>query len=38
MRIIIAALVALILALGLVAPAGAFDPERFWEHQNRNLP
>jgi hypothetical protein len=38
MRIIVAALVALIVVLGLVAPAGALDPERFWEQQNRNLP
>jgi hypothetical protein len=38
MRIIVAALVTLIVVLGLVAPAGALDPERFWEQQNRNLP
>lgn len=38
MRIMIAALIALTIAIGLVAPAGAFDTERFWEHQNRNLP
>ena len=38
MRIAIAALIALSVVLGLVAPAGALDPERFWEHQSRNLP
>jgi hypothetical protein len=38
MRIIVAALIALTVAIGLVAPAGAFDTERFWEHQDRSLP
>jgi hypothetical protein len=38
MRIAVAALIALTIALGLVAPASALDPERFWEQQNRNLP
>jgi len=38
MRIIVAALIALTLVIGLVAPVGAFDPDSFWEHQNRNLP
>jgi hypothetical protein len=31
MRIIVAALIALIIVLGLVAPASAFDPKTFWE-------
>jgi hypothetical protein len=38
MRIIVAGLIALTVAIGLVAPASAFDTERFWEQQNRNLP
>lgn len=38
MRIIIAALIAATVVLGLVAPAGAFDPKTFWEQQDRNLP
>ena len=38
MRFVVAALIALSVVLGLVAPAGALDPERFWEQQNRNLP
>jgi uncharacterized ion transporter superfamily protein YfcC len=38
MRIIIAALVALTVILGLVAPAGAFDPKTFWQERERNLP
>jgi hypothetical protein len=38
MRTIVAALIALTIAIGLVAPAGAFDPKTFWEQQDRNLP
>lgn len=38
MRTIVAALIALTVVLGLVAPAGAFDPKSFWEEQERNLP
>jgi hypothetical protein len=38
MRIIVAAVIVLTVALGLVAPASAFDPQSFWEHQNNNLP
>ena len=38
MKIIVAALIALTLVIGLVAPASAFDPDRFWDQQQRNLP
>ena len=38
MRIIVAALIALTVAIGLVAPVGAFDARTFWEQQERNLP
>jgi hypothetical protein len=38
MRIIVAAMIALTVVIGLVAPAGAFDPRTFWEQQDRNLP
>jgi hypothetical protein len=38
MRIIVAALIATIVVLSLVAPASAFDPQTFWEQQERNLP
>jgi hypothetical protein len=38
MKIIVAALIALTVVIGLVAPAGAFDPDNFWQHQERNLP
>jgi hypothetical protein len=31
MRIIVAALIALTIVLGLVAPASAFDPKTLWE-------
>ena len=33
MRIIVAALIALTVALGLVATTSAFDPHTFWEQQ-----
>jgi hypothetical protein len=33
MRIIIATLVVITVALGLVDTAGAFDPNTFWEEQ-----
>jgi hypothetical protein len=38
MRTIVAALIALTVILGLVAPTSAFDPQTFWEQQDRNLP
>ncbi len=38
MRIVVAALIALTVALALVAPASAFDPQSFWERQTINLP
>ena len=38
MRIIVAALVALAVILGLVAPVSALDPQTFWEQQEHNLP
>jgi hypothetical protein len=39
MRIMVAALIALTVAIVLLAPASAaIDPEQFWEQQNRNLP
>ena len=38
MRTIVAALIALSVVVGLVTPAGAFDPKTFWEQQERNLP
>lgn len=38
MRMIVAALIALTVILGLVAPASAFDPKEIWEQLDRNLP
>jgi hypothetical protein len=38
MRIIVAALIALTVALALVGPASAFDPQSFWDQQSLNLP
>ena len=38
MRLIVAALIALAVAIALVAPASAFDAQTFWEQQERNLP
>jgi hypothetical protein len=38
MRIVVAAVIALVVAIGLVRPAGAFDADRFWQHQSLNLP
>ena len=38
MRIVVAAVIAFVVAIGLVRPAGAFEPDRFWQHQSLNLP
>jgi uncharacterized paraquat-inducible protein A len=38
MRIIVAALIAFAVAIVLVAPTRAFDPQTFWDQQERNLP
>jgi hypothetical protein len=38
MKIIVAALIAVTVAIGSVAPASAFDPKTFWEQLERNLP
>jgi hypothetical protein len=38
MRIVVAAVIALVVAIGLVRPAGAFDADRFWQHQSLDLP
>jgi Protein of unknown function (DUF3306) len=34
MRLIVAALIALVVALALVAPASAYDPETLWEQKD----
>ena len=36
--IVVAALIAFTVAIGVMAPASAFDPKTFWEGQERNLP
>ena len=38
MKIIVAALISLTVALALVGPTSAFDPQGFWERQTINLP
>ena len=38
MRIVVAAVIAFVVAIGLVRPAGVFDPDRFWQQQSPNLP
>jgi hypothetical protein len=38
MKITAAALIALVVALALVAPASALDPKEIWEQVDRNLP
>ena len=38
MRIIVAALISLTVAVALVGPTSAFDPQSFWERQSINLP
>jgi hypothetical protein len=37
-RIVVAALIAFAVAIGLVRPTGAFDPDSFWQHQYLHLP
>jgi hypothetical protein len=38
MKTIVSLLIALSVLAGIAGPASAFDPERFWEEQQRNLP
>jgi hypothetical protein len=37
MRFLVVALIAFVVAIGLVRPAGAFGPGGFGQHQNLNL-
>jgi hypothetical protein len=37
MRFLVVALIAFVVAIGLVRPAGAFSPDGFGQHQNLNL-